>query len=294
MVAVVIDLHAHSTASDGTDSPAQLVATAVGAGVEVLAITDHDTTGGWDEAAQAVSVLPDPFVLIRGTEFSCVYLDPEGRRISLHLLGYLYDPSAPELKAERARLRQDRLGRGEKIVDNLVRAGYPITWARVSEIAAGGAVGRPHVGQALVESGVVRSVDEAFHELLHNHSPYYVAKADMAVRDAVRLVRAAGGVPVIAHPWARRRGRVLSEAALAELAEWGLLGLEVDHPDHAPDDRVELRRIAAELDLLVTGSSDYHGSNKPIRLGAEQTSAEQYAQLLDLASGAEPISSTVR
>lgn len=294
MVALVIDLHAHSTASDGTDSPAQLVAAAVAAGVDVLAITDHDTTGGWDEAAQAVSALSDRFVLIRGTEFSCVYRDPDGRRISLHLLGYLFDPSAAELKAERARLRRDRLGRGERIVDNLVQAGYPITWQRVSEIAAGGAVGRPHVGQALVESGVVASVNEAFDELLHNDSPYYVAKADMAVRDAVRLVRAAGGVPVIAHPWARRRGHVLSEAALIELAEWGLLGLEVDHPDHAPDDRAELRRIAAELDLLVTGSSDYHGANKPIRLGAEQTAAESYARLLDLAEGAEPIASTVR
>ena len=290
----MIDLHAHTTASDGTDTPAELVAAAVSAGIETLAITDHDTTAGWDEAANAVRELGVRFTLIPGTEFSCVYLTPEGRRISLHVLGYLYDPTSSTLKAERARLRADRLGRGERIVANLVEDGHPISWQRVSEIAAGGVVGRPHIGQALVEAGVVPSVNDAFAELLNSDSPYYVAKQDMAVRDAVELIRAAGGVPVIAHPWARARGHILSEAALADLAAYGLLGVEADHPDHTGEDRTALRRIARELDLLVTGSSDYHGSNKSIRLGAEHTSADQLSRLLELASGAEPIRSTVR
>ena len=290
----MIDLHAHTTASDGTDTPAELVAAAVSAGIETLAITDHDTTAGWDEAANAVRELGVRFTLIPGTEFSCVYLTPDGRRISLHVLGYLYDPMSSTLKAERARLRADRLGRGERIVANLVDDGHPISWQRVSEIAAGGVVGRPHIGQALVEAGVVASVNDAFAELLNSDSPYYVAKQDMAVRDAVELIRAAGGVPVIAHPWARARGHILSEAALAELAAHGLLGIEVDHPDHTGDDRSALRRIAGELDLLVTGSSDYHGSNKSIRLGTEHTSAGQLSRLLELASGAEPIRSAVR
>ena len=290
----MIDLHAHTTASDGTDTPSELVAAAVSAGIETLAITDHDTTAGWDEAANAVRELGIRFTLIPGTEFSCVYVAPDGRRISLHVLGYLYDPTSSALKAERARLRADRLGRGERIVANLVDDGHPISWQRVSEIAAGGVVGRPHIGQALVEAGVVASVNDAFAELLNSDSPYYVAKQDMAVRDAVELIRAAGGVPVIAHPWARARGHILSEAALADLAAYGLLGIEVDHPDHTGDDRTALRRIARELDLLVTGSSDYHGSNKAIRLGAERTSADQLTRLIELASGAEPIRSTVR
>jgi 3',5'-nucleoside bisphosphate phosphatase len=290
----MIDLHTHTDASDGTDSAAELVANAVSAGVRVLGITDHDTTGGWDAAVASVSALDVPFTLIRGTEFSCAYFTAEGTRIGLHLLGYLYDPAAPELKAERARLRENRIGRGAQIVSNLSAAGFPISWGQVTDIAGGGAIGRPHIGLALVESGVVTSVNDAFAELLSSSSPYYVPKQDMAVLDAIRLIRGAGGVPVIAHAWARKRGRILSERALAELVQAGLLGIEVDHVDHAPADRGRLSEIAAELGVLTTGSSDYHGTNKTVQLGSQSTDPESLERILDLATGVEPIHSAVR
>jgi predicted metal-dependent phosphoesterase TrpH len=290
----MIDLHTHSTASDGSDLPHDLVANAVAAGVSTLGLTDHDSTAGWDAAAAAVGELAVPFTLIRGTEFSCVHHSPNGIRISLHLLGYLFDPTSPSLKDERARLRASRLGRGEAIVDNLVQAGYPITWQRVVEIANGGAVGRPHIGHALVEAGVVASVNDAFAELLSSSSRYYVPKQDMPVLLAIGLIRQAGGVPVIAHPWARTRGKVLDETALAELVDAGMLGIEVNHIDHVADDRSRLRELAAELGVFTTGSSDYHGDRKTVRLGAETTDPDVLEQIVGLATGAEPIHSPTR
>jgi predicted metal-dependent phosphoesterase TrpH len=287
----MIDLHAHTTASDGSDTPTELVHNAVAAGLQTLAVTDHDTTGGWDEAAAAVAGLDVPFALIRGTEFSCIHDGGDDGRISLHLLGYLFDPEAEALKAERARLRESRLGRGEAIVDNLAAAGYPISWQQVVDIADGGAVGRPHIGQALLQAGVVDSVSDAFAHLLSSSSPYYVPKLEMPVEVAIELIRQAGGVPVIAHPWARRRGRILDEAALRSLVAPGLLGIEVDHLDHAPDDRARLAELAAELGLVRTGSSDYHGTRKSVRLGAETTSPDSLERLLSLASGAEVLRS---
>ncbi|MBV9821751.1 MAG: PHP domain-containing protein [Actinobacteria bacterium] len=286
----MIDLHAHSTASDGSDTPTELVDNAVAAGLHTLAITDHDTTGGWQEASTAVERLATPFTLIRGTEFSCIYDDGDDR-ISLHLLGYLFDPEARALKEERARLRESRLGRGEAIVDALAAAGYPISWQQVVDIADGGAVGRPHIGQALVEAGVVDTVTDAFAHLLSSSSPYYVAKREMPVQLAIELIRQAGGVPVIAHPWARRRDRILDEAALRSLVEPGLLGIEVDHLDHEPADRARLAELAGELGLIATGSSDYHGIRKKIGLGSETTSPDSLERLLELATGIEPVRS---
>ena len=285
----MIDLHCHSTASDGTDRPSELVQNAVAAGLTTMAITDHDTTGGWDEAADAVRQLDVAFTLICGTEFSCVYQGPDGDRISLHLLGYLFDPSATGLKGERIRLRENRLGRGEAIVNNLIQAGYPIRWDQVTAIADGGAVGRPHIGQALVEAGVVSSVHEAFAELLSGDSPYYVPKADSDVLTMIELIRAAGGVAVIAHPWARRREKILDEAALRALVAAGLAGIEVDHVDHTPEDRRQLRALAAELNVFTTGSSDYHGTHKAVRLAAETTDRQCLQEILSLASGVEPV-----
>ncbi|HEY0165926.1 MAG TPA: PHP domain-containing protein [Jatrophihabitans sp.] len=286
----MIDLHAHTTASDGSDTPLELVRNAVAAGLHTLAITDHDTTGGWEEATTAVEQLDVAFTLIRGTEFSCVY-DDHGVRISLHLLGYLFDPDAEALKAERARLRESRLGRGEAIVDALVAAGYPISWQQVLDIADGGAVGRPHIGQALLQAGVVESVTDAFSHLLSSSSPYYVPKLEMPVQVAIELIRQAGGVPVIAHPWARKRGRILDEAALRSLVDSGLLGIEVDHLDHAGADRARLAELTAELGLFATGSSDYHGTRKSVRLGAETTSPQSLRRLLNLATGLDVIRS---
>lgn len=283
-----IDLHTHSSASDGTDAPEQLVRKARAAGLDVLGITDHDTTRGW---AQAAAALPAGLTLVRGAELSCVHrpVEPDGapgRRTSLHMLAYLFDPEAEAFVAERLRLREDRRSRGRRIVDRMIDDGFPVTWERVSELAGDGAVGRPHIARVLVENGVVSSVDEAFDRYLRDDSRYHVAKADADVFDAIALIRASGGVAVFAHPFARRRGRVVDEAAIAEFAGAGLGGIEVDHPDHGEEDRARLRALAKDLGLIVTGSSDYHGTNKTIQLGAETTEPSQYEALVAAASSA--------
>jgi 3',5'-nucleoside bisphosphate phosphatase len=283
---MTIDLHTHTTASDGTDTPAELVAKAAAAGLSVVAITDHDTTGGWPEAQAA---LPDGLTLVPGTEFSCAYTDPDGHRISLHLLGYLFDPDHEGLRAERARLRVSRLARGRAIVDNLIAGGVPVTWNRVVEVARGGAVGRPHIARVLVENGVVGSVDEAFSELLSSRSKYYVPKADTDIFDAIPLVRDAGGVTVFAHPLASRRDAVVGEDVIAAMAQAGLHGIEVDHPDHMSADRARLSALAGELGLVPTGSSDYHGANKAIALGTCTTSRAAYEQLLSHRTARAPL-----
>jgi predicted metal-dependent phosphoesterase TrpH len=283
---VVIDLHTHTTASDGTDRPAELVAKSAAATLSVLAITDHDTTGGWDEALAA---LPEGLTLVTGAEFSCAYTEADGTRTSLHLLGYLFDPDHDGLRAERARLRVSRLSRGRAIVDNMIADGVPVTWNRVVEIARGGAVGRPHIARVLVENGAVESVDEAFAQLLSSRSKYYVPKADSDIFDAIRLVREAGGVTVFAHPLARRRGAVVGEDVVAAMTRAGLHGIEVDHPDHTVADRARLRELASEFDLVGTGSSDYHGTNKAIELGTCTTTRAAYEQLFSHETARQPV-----
>jgi predicted metal-dependent phosphoesterase TrpH len=282
---VRIDLHTHSTASDGTDSPAELVVAAHASGLDVVAITDHDTTGGWAEARDA---LPAGLTLVTGAEFSCVYLGPV-RRISLHLLGYLFDPDHEGLRAERVRLRAERLARGEQMVSLMVADGLPISWDEVVALADGGVVGRPHIGRALVAAGVVPDVDAAFAGPLSNRSKYYLGTPDTDVFTAIALVRAAGGVPVFAHPLARHRGRVVEDEVIVALAEAGLAGLEVDHPDHDVPDRAHLAGLATDLGLIRTGSSDYHGTNKQTRLGACTTAPDQYERLVALATGGAPV-----
>jgi predicted metal-dependent phosphoesterase TrpH len=274
-----IDLHTHSTASDGTDSPAGVVAAAAAAGLDVLALTDHDTTSGWDAAAAA---LPAGMSLVRGAEFSCVSPARNGEKdISVHLLGYLFDPQHPAIAAEQLRLRTERVARLRLMTERMAAAGFPVDVETVFALMPdGGSAGRPHLARALVGAGVVASVDEAFAKLLYTGSPYYVEKVDTPATTAVAMVRAAGGVAVFAHPLARRRGRVVDEQTIAELATAGLAGLEVDHPDHDPADRALLRGLAAELDLVVTGSSDYHGTNKTTPIGAETTDPAAFEALV--------------
>jgi predicted metal-dependent phosphoesterase TrpH len=284
-----IDLHTHSSASDGTDSPTELLAAARAADLDVVALTDHDTTAGWAEAAAA---RPDGLTVVPGMELSCRWFPAQAPPISVHLLAYLFDPGHAALAAERARLREERLGRGERIVTALAEAGHPVVWDEIVERAGGGVVGRPHVARALVQAGVVESVDHAFATLLHHRSPFYVAKADTDVLHGIALVRAAGGVPVFAHGLATRRGRVVGDEAIAVMAGAGLLGLEVDHPDHDPDERAHLRGLAGELGLLVTGSSDYHGSNKTTPIAACTTAPDQYEALLAAGTGATPFPGT--
>lgn len=281
-----IDLHTHSTASDGTDSPADLVRTADAAGLDVVAITDHDTTAGWSAAFAA---RPDGLTIVPGVEFSCVHHDADGRRVSLHLLAYFVDADDTAIQDEWARLRAGRRTRGATMVARLVEDGYPITWQQVSDLAGGGSVGRPHIGRALVAAGVVPDVTTAFSELLSSQRRYYERKPDSDVFDAIRLVRGAGGLPVFAHPLARRRGPVVGDDVIAAMTDAGMVGLEVDHPDHDPDDRAHAAGLARELGLLGTGSSDYHGTNKTTPIGECLTDPDVYSRLLELPAALAPV-----
>jgi 3',5'-nucleoside bisphosphate phosphatase len=265
---VRIDLHTHSVASDGTDPPAEVIRAAARAGLDVVALTDHDTTSGWDEAAAVARRLG--MALVPGMEISC-----QAGGIGVHLLSYLHDPDDAALRAQTDRIRDDRLGRAARMVTRLAQD-VPLTWADVeAQLADGATVGRPHIADALVAVGVVGSRDEAFAGLLAAGSPYYVRHYAVDAATAVRLVRAAGGVPVMAHPKAGRRGRVVADEVIAELAAAGLAGLEVDHRDHLPAERVALRGIARDLGLFVTGSSDYHGAaGKPNEIGEHLTSPQ--------------------
>ncbi|PYC72142.1 phosphatase [Streptomyces tateyamensis] len=282
-----IDLHAHSNASDGTDSPAELVAAAVTAGLDVVALTDHDTVAGHAEAAAAVRALPagHRLTLVPGAELSCRV---EG--VSMHLLAYLFDPAEPAFAAERELVRNDRFRRGQAVVERCRQLGAPISWEQVQRIAGDGSVGRPHIASALVEAGVVATVDEAFtRDWLANGGRADVPKHETDPVTAVRLVRAAGGVPVFAHPGAVKRGRTVSDQVIADLALAGLGGLEVDHTDHDEPTRLRLRGLAGELGLFCTGSSDYHGARKAVRLGAFTTAPHAFEELLAQATGVEPV-----
>lgn len=277
-----IDLHTHSTASDGTDTPAELVRNAAAAGLDVVALTDHDTTRGY---AAAIAALPEGLTLVTGAELSCRI---DG--ISMHMLAYLFDPEEPALLAERELVRDDRVPRAQGMVAKLNELGVPVTWEQVLRIAGEGSVGRPHVASALVELGVVPTVGDAFTEdWLADGGRAFVEKHETDPFEAIRLVRAAGGVTVFAHPAASKRGRTVPESAIAEMAAAGLDGIEVDHMDHDPDTRARLRGLAKELGLLTTGSSDYHGSRKTCVLGEYTTDPEVYGEITRRATGAFPV-----
>lgn len=267
-----IDLHTHSTASDGTTPPDVLMREARAAGLDVVALTDHDTTGGWAAAAAA---LPAGLTLVRGAEISCVR-----GGISLHLLAYLFDPDEPALATALQELRGSRVGRAETMARMLEADGTGVTWERVQELA-GGTVGRPHLAAALVEHGHVASIADAFTpDWIGEHGRYWVAKTELDVLDAIRLVRGAGGVSVFAHPAASSRGRTVGADVIADMAAAGLAGLEVDHVDHEKSARAALAALAAHLGLAITGSSDFHGENKQVQLGAYTTSQSAYEQLM--------------
>jgi predicted metal-dependent phosphoesterase TrpH len=271
-VAVRIDLHTHSSASDGTQAPAELVRAAADAGLDVVALTDHDTTSGWDEASAAA--LRAGIALVRGTEVSA-----RSRYVSIHLLSYLQDPGYTPLADELARVVDSRAHRAERMVEALARD-VPITWQQVMDQAGEGTVvGRPHIADVLVANGVVPNRDAAFASLLSSHGPYYVPYYAPDAAAAVELIRAAGGVPVFAHPGADGRGRIVADQVFGELADAGLAGLEVFHRDHDEAQRERLSAIAERLGLLVTGSSDYHGAGKLNRLGENVTSPDVLAAI---------------
>jgi len=275
-----IDLHTHSTASDGTQSPAVVVGCAVQAGLDALALTDHDTTSGWDEAAAAAA--HHGIALVRGIEISCQH---EG--ISIHLLGYLQNPTAPGLIEVLDRSRRSRQTRAQRIVE-LLSEDVPLRWEDIlDQIEPGATIGRPHVADAMVAKGIVASRGEAFAEYLNDRSPYYVSHYAPDPVQAVRLVREAGGVAVMAHPFASVRGRVVDDAVIEAMAAAGMTGLEVHHRDHRGDQVRHGLGLAASLDLFVTGSSDYHGDGKPNLLGENTTDPEVLQRIEDLATGVQ-------
>ncbi len=277
--AVAIDLHTHSSASDGTEAPAVVVQRAVEAGLSTVALTDHDTTLGWGEAADAARA--HGIRLVRGIEVSC-----SRHHQSIHLLAYLPDPEHRALVAELARARDSRDTRLERMVGLMVDDGIEITMGEVrAAVKDGATAGRPHIADALVTAGIVAHRDEAFAKFLGNDSPYYVSHYAPDPVRAVELVRAAGGVPVIAHAWSGTRGRVVADALVEELEWAGLLGLEVHHRDHTPEAVRHLTDLAGSLDLLVTGSSDYHGDGKLNRLGENTTAPAVLEAIESLASG---------
>jgi predicted metal-dependent phosphoesterase TrpH len=269
---VVIDPHTHSSVSDGTQTPTELLRAAATAGVDVLGLTDHDTTAGWAEAAAAVA--GTGVALLRGTEISC---SADG--ISVHLLSYLQDPDDPDLAGELARARTSRTQRARLMVARIAMD-HELRWADVeAQLEPGATVGRPHIADALVAKGYVSTRSDAFATILSARGPYYVRYYAPDVLHAVRLVRAAGGVPVMAHPQASLRGRVVGYEVIEAMAEAGLAGIEVDHRDHEDGARRELRALAGRLGLFVTGSSDYHGAGKPNLLAEHTTAPEVLAEI---------------
>lgn len=274
-----IDLHTHSTASDGTRSPTELVASAVAARLDVVALTDHDSAAGWDEAVLAADELG--MTLICGMEIS-TKLNGAG----VHLLAYLPDPTYEPLGTELARVLAGRAGRLESMLGQLRAEGLDLTRADVlTQVGAAPAIGRPHIADAMIAKGMVASREEAFTRWLSAGRPGYVERYATPVKDMVGLVNASGGAAVIAHPWGRASRRVLDAEALADLEGAGLAGIEVDHQDHDPADRQELRRLAIELDLVATGSSDYHGEGKVDHdLGCNFTRPHQLERLLAAAA----------
>lgn len=269
----MIDLHTHTTCSDGTDTPFALVKKALAAGVTTLAITDHDSTAGWQEAITAIQ---PQIELVLGAEISCLTHDG----ISVHMLGLLFDGEDRAIQQLLADSRDTRIPRMRKMVELMQADGVQISLADVYQAMPDGAtVGRPHLADALVANGVVASRDEAFLDLLNNGSKYYVTHAAPTPVDAIKAIRSAGGVAVIAHPFASRRGQVLAASSFADLVSAGLNGIEVHHRDQNAEEQASLSAIARELNLVITGSSDYHGTGKLNGLAENVTDKTQWFRL---------------
>ena len=276
------DLHVHSRASDGTDPPAEVMRRAAGAGLDVVALTDHDTVAGLARARQA---LPDSLTLVPGMELSCRQAGH-----SVHLLAYLFDLDDPELAAQTRRIRDDRVLRARAMVARLADLGAAVSWDQVAAIAGTSVVGRPHIARAMAASGVIAEPGEAFTaDWIGDGGRAYVRRYALDPVLAIRLIRAAGGVAVLAHPRAERQQWQASDERIAELAAAGLAGVEVFHPDQPESRRVPLLAACRELGLVPTGGSDDHGSLTGYRIGAETTPEDSYLRVIAKASGNEPL-----
>ena len=281
----VIDLHTHTTVSDGTDSPAQLVNKALAQGLDTLAITDHDAIAGWSSAVQT---LRGSLKLVLGAEISC--LTESG--VSVHMLGLLFDGTNSALLEALENTRDERLPRMRKMIELMQADGIDISIADVeAAMPPKATMGRPHLADALVAKKIVQSRDEAFFELLNNESKYYVAHLAPTPVDAIKLIRAAGGVAVIAHPFASLRGQILESSDFIDLKTAGLNGIEVNHRDQSNEERLSLLSIASDLDLVMTGSSDYHGTGKLNSLGENVTDPAQWERLEAMADARRVVTS---
>ena len=268
-----IDLHTHSNFSDGTDHPSELINKALSQGITTLALTDHDTVAGWDEAIEWLRPGMD---LVLGSEISCQTEDG----ISVHMLGLLFDRENQPLQEMMAATRDNRLGRMERIITKMNAAGIEITIEEVhAQLSEGATLGRPHLADALVAKGLAKSRDEVFADWLANSSPFYVAHYSPTPEVAIATIKAAGGVAVIAHPLASLRGRVVSLESFDSYIAAGLDGIEVKHRDQTPEQQELLLSIAASADLAMTGSSDYHGNGKMNELAEFTTDPDQWEKL---------------
>jgi|UniRef100_UPI00404B9D2F 3',5'-nucleoside bisphosphate phosphatase len=269
----MIDLHTHTTASDGTDSPFALVKKALATGVTTLGITDHDSTAGW---AEAITAIQPQIQLVLGAEVSCLTTDG----ISVHMLGLLFEGEDQQMQQMLSDSRDTRLPRMRKMVALLQADGFDISLEDVYQAAPDQAtIGRPHLADALVAKKIVATRDEAFADLLHNESKYYVTHAAPTPADAIATIKRAGGVAVIAHPFASRRGQILTADTFQDLVAAGLDGIEVHNRDQNAAEQQVLTEIAGELHLVTTGASDYHGTGKLNAMAENTTHPAQWEAL---------------
>lgn len=276
-----IDLHTHSSVSDGTETPTQLVRAAVAVGLSAVGLTDHDSTAGWQEAFTAAR--GTGLTVVPGMELSTNY-----GPASVHLLAYLFDPLDRTIVVETARIRDGRLHRAERIVER-ISVDYDLTWDDVlAESTDGGTLGRPHIADALIRKGHVPTREAAFESILHWKSDYYEKYYAPSPLEGVRMVVAAGGVPVLAHPATHGRYRMLDEKIVGQLTDAGLFGFELDHRDNTEDGKLWLRDLAKKFGLELTGSSDYHGAGKPNRLAENSTKPAVLEKLIARGTGSAP------
>jgi predicted metal-dependent phosphoesterase TrpH len=273
----MIDLHTHTNNSDGTDTPHALINKALSSGITVLGITDHDTTSGWNDAIAARRA---NLALVLGAEISCLTEDD----VAVHMLGLLFDGENAKMQTMLEESRDSRLPRMRRMTELLTADGIEISLEEVfAAMPEGATLGRPHLADALVAKGHIASRDEAFATLLHNGSKYYVTHIAPTPEDAIKVIREAGGVAVIAHPFATRRGQTLSAMSFPSLIAAGLNGVEVEHRDHSQEEREQLRELARDLGLVITGASDYHGTGKLNSIGENQTDPAEWARLESMA-----------
>ena len=280
----MIDLHTHTTASDGTDKPFEMLENASKAGLTVVAMTDHDSVEGWREVRSKRDQIPAGLTIVPGAEVST----RTQLGMSVHIVGLLFDAKNAQLAKLLSDTRDDRIPRMEKMIEKLQAAGYQVTMQDVEEVKPVGAtLGRPHLADALIKNGIVASRDEAFAELLHNNSQFYVSHWAPSPVEAIRAIAAAGGVSILAHPFAEKRGAVLTFGEVTELAAAGLNGIERNKRDQDEAAHSKIDQLSSEHNLIKVGSSDYHGSARANQLGEEQTPLDLWENLASKASGDE-------